>query len=398
MKSHAAVDTSRDIATPIAMRSKRERASSPSPRKLPGSANDDDDKDATAKTRRRRVDEKVHFNDDAEDNFFIDDARANRACETSTIEVTRERGTSTITRCYARYPVKVLTPRGGLEAGSDCAWAYSVSMGGGLVSGDESGMRVVVGDSCGLVLATQGTQKVYKRKGGVTYDDDGEGMIETKEGQTGETIAALRARVGSGGLLAVLPDPTQIFRDAVFRQTQVIDLARDASCVIVDWLTAGRIGYGNERWAFEEADVRTRVRVDGQVVVVEAMRLSGREDDVIGGESLADRMGSINVFASLVMLGPRVESLGADCLAWARAKAKRAMAERGAAWVRDPEAKDGFFVSGSEIPARANEHGRGIVLRFFATDAERVNDALREILAPLSEQLGAPPYDERGGS
>lgn len=341
----------------------------------------------------------MHFNDD--DNFFIDDARANRACETSTIEVTRERGTSTITRCYARYPVKVLTPRGGLEAGSDCAWAYSVSMGGGLVSGDESGMRAVVGDSCGLVLATQGTQKVYKRKGGVTYDDGGDdaGLKETKEEeQTGETVAALRASVGSGGLLAVLPDPTQIFRDAVFRQTQVIDLARDASCVIVDWLTAGRIGYGNERWAFEEADVRTRVRVDGRVVVVEAMRLSGREEDVIGGESLAERMGSINVFASLVMLGPRVESLGAECLAWARAKAKRAMAERGAAWVRDPEAKDGFFVSGSEIPARANEHGRGIVLRFFATDAERVNDALREILAPLSEQLGAPPYDERGGS
>ena len=381
------------------MRAKRDRASSPSPRPLHGST---DDADATAKTRRQRRindDEKVHH--DA--NFFIDDARANRACDASTIEVTRERGTSTITRCYARYPVKVLTPKGGLEAGSDCAWAYSVSMGGGLVSGDESGMRAIVGDSCGLVLATQGTQKVYKRKCGVTYDDGGgdAGMMETKkeeEARTGETVAALSASVGSGGLLAVLPDPTQIFRDAVFRQTQVIDLARDASCVIVDWLTAGRIGYGNERWAFEEADVRTRVRVDGRVVVVEAMRLSGREEDVIGGESLAERMGSINVFASLVMLGPRVESLGADCLAWARAQAKRAMAERGAAWVRDPDAKDGFFVSGSEIPARANEHGRGIVLRFFATDAERVNDALREILAPLSEQLGAPPYDERGGS
>jgi len=380
------------------MRSKRARASSPSPRELPGSANDDADADAMAAvTRQRRVAEKVQFNDD----FFSDDARAKRACETSTVEVTRERGTSTISRCYARYPVKVLTPRGGLEAGSDCAWAYSVSMGGGLVSGDESGMRVVVGDSCGLVLATQGTQKVYKLKGGATYDGGNggsEGVVETKDDQTGETVAALRASVGSGGLLAVLPDPTQIFRDAVFRQTQVIDLARDGSCVVVDWLTAGRIGYGNERWAFKEADVRTRVRVDGRVVVVEAMRLSGREEDVIGGETLADRMGSINVFASLVMLGPRVESLGTDCLAWARAKAKHAMAERGAAWVRDPAAKDGFFVSGSEIPARANEHGRGIVLRFFATDSEIVNDALREILAPLSEQLGAPPYNERGGS
>ena len=96
------------------------------------------------------------------DRAFASDSAAARACETSVLDVSRVAGVSTVTRAYAAYPVKTLTPKRARSDDCDCAWAYVVNMGGGLVSGDASGTRARVEDGCALVLVTQGTQKVYK--------------------------------------------------------------------------------------------------------------------------------------------------------------------------------------------------------------------------------------------
>ena len=332
---------------------------------------------------------------------FAGDPAARRACAIAALDVTRAAGTSTVTRCYAEYPVKILTPKRGIDSACDCAWAYAVNMGGGLVSGDASGATIRVDDECALAMATQGTQKVYKHDTRRWNDD-----VKTREGdeawKMGETTSALYASVGQGGLLALLPDPTQVLADAVFRQTQTIDMHESGSCVCVDWITAGIIGYGNERWAFERADVRTRVTVNGEPVVVEATRLEASSRVSLNSDvSLGMRMGAANVFASLIIIGPRVRELAKSCGDWARALATRHMAHGGASWVRasaddltqtDPQSK--LFVSASDLPL---PHP-GVVLRFFAADTESVQDVLRSLLAPLASQLGAPPYDERGGS
>ena len=93
---------------------------------------------------------------------FAGDSSARRACSIAALDVTRANGRSAVTRCYAEYPVKYLTPKRGIDGDCDCAWAYAVNMGGGLVSGDASGTTIRVDDGCALALATQGTQKVYK--------------------------------------------------------------------------------------------------------------------------------------------------------------------------------------------------------------------------------------------
>jgi urease accessory protein UreH len=148
--------------------------------------------------------------------------------------------------------------------------------------------------------------------------------------------------------------------------------------------------------------VRTRVTANGEPVVVEATRLEASSRDSLNAEiSLAMRMGAVNVFASLIIVGPRVRELTKSCGDWARASATRSMAHGGASWVRaspdslaqtDPQSQ--LFVSASDLPLPHS----GIVLRFFAADSESVQDVLRSLLAPLASQLGAPPYDERGGS
>ena len=265
---------------------------------------------------------------------FAGDSSAQRACSIAALDVTRANGSSTVTRCYAEYPVKYLTPKRGIDGDCDCAWAYAVNMGGGLVSGDASGTTIRVDDGCALALATQGTQKVYKHNKR-RWNDDAKAGEGDGRSNVGETTSALYASVGDGGLLALLPDPTQIFADAVFRQTQTIDMHEHGSCVCVDWITAGRVGYGNERWAFERADVRTRVTANGEPVVVEATRLEASSRDSLNAEiSLAMRMGAVNVVASLIIVGPRVRELAKSCGDWARASATRSMAHGGASWVR----------------------------------------------------------------
>ena len=338
------------------------------------------------------------------DRAFASDSAAARACETSVLDVSRVAGVSTVTRAYAAYPVKTLTPKCARSDDCDCAWAYVVNMGGGLVSGDASGTRARVEDGCALVLVTQGTQKVYKHNRR-RWEDMGAGDAPGVDGErVGETVSALYASVGQDALFASLPDPTQVFANAVFRQTQAIDVRAGGSCVCVDWLTSGRVGYGNERWLFERAETRTRVTVDDKPVVVEAVRLrssSSAEGAMVNGNrSLAEKMGAVNVFATLIVLGPRVETLAKSCAEWARARARECMRGRGAAWVLEPpeSVKDDptcIFVTASELEEEI--HGaNGVVVRFFAANTECVYDALREILAPLESDIGAPPYAERG--
>jgi len=334
---------------------------------------------------------------------FAGDERAIAACARARLDVERVASTSAVTRMYAEYPVKLLAPKAHVMPGSDCAWAYSVSCGGGLVSGDASGTTIRVADGCALALATQGTQKVYKhnkrRFGEFDDKDTGSG----RGGGVGETVAALHATVGDGALLAVLPDPTQIFARAVFRQTQAIELSATGSCVCVDWLTAGRVAHGNERWAFDEASLRTRVSVDGEPAVIESQRLraSTREPMINDDRTLSQRMGAVNVLATVIILGPRVQALAKTAVAWARERARASMLVEGASWIHQPASlkreDDRFFVSASEITP-ADSPSSGAVLRFFAQDSETVYEALRVVLAPLAADLGAPPYAERGAA
>jgi hypothetical protein len=258
---------------------------------------------------------------------------------------------------------------------------------------------VDVGDACAAALATQGTQKVYKharRRDDEEEDeedddeeeDDTEGVLNddlkvaepaggssaysasggspspavsaysaSRSKTSRETVSGLAARVGVGGLLAVLPDPTQAFRDARFRQAQRVDLAPGASLALVDWTVSGRAAFegggaggftsgrggglapaddptlrvdGGERWRFASFATRTEVTARGGEVdvLVESSRLE-RRDPWPGGageEALRLRMGDAHALATAVLVGPRT--------AEARARAREVAAPLVAATVR----------------------------------------------------------------
>ena len=284
----------------------------------------------------------------------------------------------------------------------DCAWFYTVSYGGGLVSGDLVPMSVDVQKNCTASVCTQGTTKVYKSikpssANGTCNDVDSENTKTTKQ--------TLEAKVGTNALLCWLPDPAQCFKDAKFEQVHEISLADDSSSLcFVDWITAGRVAHDDARWAFRSFLTRTTVTTgDDTVNVIESQRLenaaSNNEE-----ESLAKRMANAHVIASVILIGPRTEAARRKCAEYAKDSSKRTT--NAASWLTAksplPAGVSYSLATASESKTqRMNEEGNekdSLVLRVLASDIESAYAVLRECLQPLETEIGCPPYNERGGS
>ena len=191
-------------------------------------------------------------------------------------------GRSAFVERRARSPLRLLCPA---NAGT-AAWAYTSSFGGGLVDGDDVRLGVEVGPGAQALVTTQGSTKVYR----------GEARQET------------RAAVAAGGLLVLLPDPLVAFAGAGVCALVDVDLARDATLVLVDSLEAGRVAAG-ERWAAGRCALRIRVRAEGRSVLDDGLLL----DPAHG--SVARRMGPFDGWATVVLLGPGAAAAASALLA-----------------------------------------------------------------------------------
>jgi len=84
---------------------------------------------------------------------------------TGAVRVERVRGRSALTRCFARYPLKLIAPSKVGPSSCDAVWLYALTYGGGIVSGDTVSCTVSVGDGCTVAITTQASTKVYKAVG-----------------------------------------------------------------------------------------------------------------------------------------------------------------------------------------------------------------------------------------
>jgi urease accessory protein len=111
------------------------------------------------------------------------------AATTGAVRVEEVRGRSTLTRCFARYPLKLIAPSKVGPASCDAVWLYALTYGGGIVSvspspscpaapscllaltvlllvaprpcqGDTISCTVSVGDGCTAAITTQASTKV----------------------------------------------------------------------------------------------------------------------------------------------------------------------------------------------------------------------------------------------
>jgi urease accessory protein len=251
---------------------------------------------------------------------------------------------SVVSRAYATSPLRLLMPANHGHA----AWIYSSSFGGGLVDGDHIAMDIDVGRGAAAFISTQASTKIYRSPHG--------------------TSAEMRARVAADGLLVVAPDPVVCFSGARYRQTQTFELADRGALVLLDWVSSGRHVAG-ERWAFDEYHNQMTVRVDGRLLVHDALALRAADGN------LRERLGRFNVLAVAVLAGASL------------AAAASALVSIAAAW---PVLK-----RSDQLVAATVLGDCGCVVRFAGTSVERVGRTIREFLGFLPALLGDDPWTRK---
>ena len=184
---------------------------------------------------------------------------------------------SVVRGCFATSPLRILTPRNHGHA----AWAYTSTLGGGLVDGDRVRLHIEVDAGAAAVLSTQGETRVYRSPRGCHNE--------------------LSAEVNDGAFLAVLPDPTVCFADARYNQCTEIAVAPKGALVLADILAAGRTARG-ERWAFKRYAAELTLRMGERVVLAESVLLDPRHGPIV------ERFGRFEVLATLLLAGERLRT------------------------------------------------------------------------------------------
>lgn len=193
------------------------------------------------------------------------------------------------------YPVKLLSPRCSYDRRA--VLAFLLSYGGGLVPGDAVTLRVHVDRGGRLGLLTQGSTKLYKSP------DPALGSVQT-----------LTATVEDGAALLMLPDPLQPFRHSVYAQRQVFHVHRDASLLVLDWISEGRRAAAgemwdmtsltsmNEVWRFDDA---TSEKAQPRLLVRDNVRLHAAAHP----DTVRQRVGGMGIIGTLLLTGPLFEDL-----------------------------------------------------------------------------------------
>jgi urease accessory protein len=246
----------------------------------------------------------------------------------------RQSGTGTaVETAYAESPLRFLTPRNHGSA----AWAYTSTLGGGLVDGDRLELEISVAPGARAFVSSQGPTRVFR----------------SAAGATSETVA----RVGEDGALVLVPDPTACFGGARFAQTTEVRLAAGSSLALWDVLSAGR-----ERWGFSRCESTLRVLpfLDERWVL----------DPEHG--SLEERMGRFGAIGTLLLVGPLFAAMA------------QAVRDR----IDAAPAHPGAPLLESASPLRDG----ALVVRVAAPSVQQLVHRLRQHLATLPSLLGDTPW------
>ena len=225
---------------------------------------------------------------------------------------------------------------------------YAATFGGGLLGGDAISLDVAVGAGASALISTQASTKVYRSDRAASQH--------------------LRARVDDDATLLLLPDPVTPFAGSTYRQDQHITLSPHANLIAVDWMTAGRVSFG-ERWRFTSYASRTWIHRGDRIVLHDATLLT--EED----GSIVERLGRFNCIAWAVVTGPAVR----------------------AAATRLAHMLDGTAVGNRAdlLLSVAPLEDDGVLLRVAGTSAQQVGAVLKQHLNFVPSLIGDDPWSSK---
>ncbi len=161
-----------------------------------------------------------------------------------------------------------------------------INSSGGLTGGDRLDWAFAAAAGCAMTVTTQACEKVYASLGGAA--------------EVSTTLS-----IGTGGHINWLPQETILFDQAQLSRDLAVDLAPDATALIVESVLLGRLamdetvhsGLFRDRWT---------IRRDGKNVHAEAFRI-GPDVDVQAAQKAV--LNGAKAFATILLLDPDSEPL-----------------------------------------------------------------------------------------
>ena len=148
---------------------------------------------------------------------------------------------------------------------------------------------------------------MFKSRTGISVSTQTSGRSDTS------TTQSIDAHICSDALLLLLPDPVTCFADSSYEQLQTFVLEKDASIILLDWITSGRMSRGEE-WAFSSYYSLNEVWLQGVRVARDALLLETSPLDALE-RGIEVRMRSYACYATVILCGPRVQRIISDVLA-----------------------------------------------------------------------------------
>ncbi|KAF5374822.1 hypothetical protein D9758_000401 [Tetrapyrgos nigripes] len=293
------------------------------------------------------------------------------------IVLSQHNGDPVFAQLSSTYPLKLLSPR---VHQKPVAVVYALTYGGGLVSGDQVHLSAEIDRGVILVFLTQGSTKVFKTRGEQRLASVQRLFPESSTAQTytTPTIQKMDFRVSSNSVIVLLPDPVTCFRAASYSQIQTFHLTKEASAVVLDWMTSGRRSLGEE-WVFSRYSSCSEIIVEGTTIAKDVILLEADEPgvDPFPRRTLAERMHPYSCYATVLLCGTAV-----------RAAIEHIKNDYEKITVMKSSAPANFLWSFSLI----RPDGDGAIVRVAGKDTETVKEWLKAALSCLEEVIGIDVY------
>lgn len=254
-------------------------------------------------------------------------------------------------RSRAIPPVRFVHPR--IEGKSSLIFASA--LGGGMLEGDTYSFTLNCGENASMAFIPQANTRVFPcPQGGVTRQE-------------------VYGTVCANGLAVIGGDPTVLYGDSRFSQTQRWVLHPGARLIIMDWLVAGRLERG-ERFAFRSFQNEIRVEdATGRPLLMDRLRLQPEK------ENMDAAWGSHASHLAIYVLGPGWKELHDPMERWLSAS---------------QEGKRPNWMSGALLAGLGIRADTGFSLRALGRDRaalEPLVERIFELLSP-AEWLGCNPW------
>ena len=163
--------------------------------------------------------------------------------------------------------------------------AVSINTGGGMAGGDTARLAYALGPQARVTMTSQSAEKIYRADSAATQLD-------------------MSLTLAAGAAAEWLPQETILFDGARLDRRLDINMAQDASLMLLESVVFGRLAMGEELRVGRFTD-RWRVRRGGRLVLAENVRLDGAVSALLDQPALGQGARAI---ATFLIIAPDAEA------------------------------------------------------------------------------------------